>query len=234
MLAVVVNAVSVLVGSLIGIVFKKGISEKLTNSIMKVMGLVTVFIGVQSAIKSSDTLCVIICLVLGTIIGELIRIDDGINNLGNLVKTKFVKNDGKNSRFTEGFVTTCILFCVGSMTIVGSLQAGINHDYSILFAKSIMDFVSSIVFAAAMGLGVVCTSAFVLVFQGAICLLATALSSVLTDAAIVEMTAIGGVILIGMAINILELHKDETPIKVANMLPGILLPPIYLITTSLL
>lgn len=233
MLAVVVNAVAVLVGSLIGIVFKKGISDKLTNAIMKVMGLVTVFIGVQSAIKSQDTLCVIICLVLGTVIGELIRIDDGINNLGNVVKSKFVKNESKESRFTEGFVTTCILFCVGSMTIVGSLQAGINHDYSILFAKSVMDFVSSIVFAAAMGLGVVCTSAFVLVFQGAICLLATALSSALTDAVVVEMTAIGGVILIGMAVNILELHKEGAPIKVANMLPGILLPPLYLAITAM-
>lgn len=233
MIAALVNAVAVLVGSLIGIFFKKGISETLQNAIMKAMGLITLLIAIQSAIKSEDTLCVIICLVLGTLVGELIRIDDGLNNAGDYIKARVLRGKGGNSsQFTEGFVTTCILFCVGSMTILGSLQAGINHDYSIIFAKSVMDFISSIVFGAALGYGVTCTAIFVLVFQGALTLAASGLSGILTDNIVVEMTAVGGVILIGMGFNILELGKK--PIKVANMLPAIFLPPIYLSIANLL
>lgn len=233
MLGVVVNAVAVLVGGIIGVVFKKGIKEEYANAIMKAIGLVVVVIGVQSAVKSENTLCVIICLVLGTAIGELLNIDKGINLLGDKVKAKVEKGKSGKSRFTEAFVTTCILFCVGSMTIVGSLEAGVNHDYSILFAKSTMDFISSIVFAATLGYGVIFTSVFVLVFQGSITLLATLLSSTLTDVAVTEMSAVGGVILIGMAINILELYKGEEYIKVANMIPAILLPPFYLAVVGL-
>ena len=228
MLGVIVNAVAVLVGGIIGVVFNKGIKDKYANAIMKAIGLVVILIGIKTAIDSDDTLCVIICLVLGTAIGELLNIDRGINLLGDKVKAKVEKGKNGQSRFTEAFVTTCILFCVGSMTIVGSLEAGINHDYSILFAKSTMDFISSIIFAATLGYGVIFTSIFVLAFQGSITLLATLLSSVLTDAAVTEMSAVGGVILLGMAINILELYKGEEYIKVANMIPAILLPPLYL------
>lgn len=233
MIGVVVNAVAVFVGAAIGMLLKKGFPEKLSETIMKAMGLITILIGIQSAIKTEDVLCVIICLVLGTVIGELINIDKGINSLGDTLKAKLVKDNGKAGSFTEGFVSTCILFCVGSMTIMGSLEAGINHDYSILFAKSTMDFISSIVFASALGFGVMCTSVFVLVFQGAITLLASALSNVLTDVAVVEMSAVGGVILLGLAVNILELYKNDKPIRVANMLPAIFLPPLYLWVTSL-
>lgn len=227
MIAAIVNAVAVLIGSLIGIFFKKGISENLQKSIMKVMGLITLLIAIQSALKTEDTLCVIMCMVVGTLIGEIIRIDDGLNNAGDYFKGKLLKGKGESSgTFTEGFVTTSILFCVGSMTILGSLEAGINHDYSIIFAKSVMDFVSAIVFGAALGYGVTCTSVFVLVFQGALTLAASGLSGILTENIVTEMTAVGGVILIGMGFNILELGKK--PIKVANMLPAIFLPALYI------
>lgn len=231
MIAAVVNALAVFVGSLIGILFKKGIGENLQKAIMKAMGLITLLIAFQSALKTQDTLCVIMCLVFGTIIGELLKIDNGINSVGDVLKNKLAKGGEQNSKFTEGFVTTSILFCVGSMTILGSLQAGVNHDYSIIFSKSVMDFVSSIVFGAAMGFGVTCTSIFVLVFQGGLTLAAGALSGVLTDAIVTEMTAVGGVILIGLGFNILELGK--TPIKVANMLPAIFLPAAYIAIVGL-
>lgn len=232
MLAAIVNAVAVLIGSLIGIFFKKGISENLQKSIMKVMGLITLLIAFQSALKTEDTLCVIICMVFGTLLGELIKIDDGLNNAGDYIKSKVLKGTDSNaSQFTEGFVTTSILFCVGSMTILGSLEAGINHDYSIIFAKSVMDFVSSIIFGAALGFGVTCTSVFVLIFQGGLTLAASGLSNILTDPIVTEMTAVGGVILIGMGFNILELGKK--PIKVANMLPAIFLPALYIGIKSL-
>lgn len=239
MLSAIVNAAAVLTGSLIGIFFKRGISEAVQNSIMKAMGLITLLIAIQSAIKTQDTLCVIICLVIGTVLGELIHIEDGLNKGGDTIKSK-VLNHGRlkgevanesTAQFTEGFVTTCILFCVGSMTILGSIEAGINHDYSLIYAKSIMDFISAIVFGAAMGFGVTCTSFFVLIFQGGLVLLASTLSGVLTENIVNEMIAVGGVILIGLGINILELGRK--PIRVSNMLPSIFLPPLYLWVTSL-
>ena len=140
-------------------------------------------------------------------------------------KRKIFKNAGKENRFAEGFVTACIVFCVGSMTVMGSIEAGINKDYSIIFAKSALDFVSGMAFGAAMGVGVTFSALFILVYQGALTLLAGVVGPLLSPQVVTEMNAIGGTILIGMAINMLELSK--TRIKVANMLPAIFLPILY-------
>jgi len=137
-----------------------------------------------------------------------------------------LKGKSSENRFTEGFITACIVFCVGSMTIMGSFEAGINGNNSIIFAKSALDFVSSMMFAAAMGLGVPFAAVFVLVFQGTLTLLAGVLSPYLDAAVVAEMSAVGGTILIGMGINMLELSPKR--IKVANMLPAIFLPIAYL------
>ena len=222
MIAVLVNTMTVLVGSLLGILLRRRLKEKLQAAVMKALALCTAVIGISSAIATQNLLCVIICMVLGTALGELIRIDDGIEHAGDIIKGKLFRTKNTQSRFTEGFVSACILFCIGSMTIVGSLEAGINHSYSIIYAKSTMDFVSSMAFGAAMGLGVTCSAAFVLVFQGALTLLASLVGPALSDAVVTEMSAVGGVILIGMAINMLGLGKER--IKVANMLPAIFLP----------
>ena len=228
--AVLVNTATVLVGSLIGILFRNRLKESLRNAVMKALGLCTLLIGISSAIATQDLLCVILCMVVGTVLGELLKIDDGIEHAGDTIKSKLLKEkgSGKSSSmesFTDGFVSACILFCIGSMTIMGSLDAGIRHDYSIIYAKSMMDFVSSMAFGAAMGLGVTCSAAFVLVFQGGLTLLAGVLGTALSDAAVTEMSAVGGVILIGMALNLLECSKER--IKVANMLPAIFLPILW-------
>lgn len=225
MIAVFVNMGTVFAGSLLGILFKNRISASLQAALMKALALCTVVIGVSSAIETQELLCVIICLVLGTALGELLRIDDGVEHAGDFIKTKVFRGKVTESRFTEGFVSACILFCIGSMTVVGSLEAGINKDYSIIFAKSTMDFVSSMAFGAAMGLGVTCSVLFILLFQGGLTLLAGVLAPVLSTAAVTEMSAVGGTILIGMAFNMLELGKER--IKVANMLPAIFLPIAY-------
>ena len=164
-------------------------------------------------------------MALGTIIGELIRIDDGIEGAGDFIKKKLLKGKSAENRFTEGFVTACIVFCVGSMTIMGSFEAGINGNNSIIYAKSALDFVSSMMFAAAMGFGVLFAALFVLVFQGALTLLAGVLAPFLSAAVVTEMSAVGGVILFGMGVNMLELSPRR--IKVANMLPAIFLPIAY-------
>ena len=224
MIAVLVNTVAVLAGSIIGILFRNRLKESLRNSVMKALGLCTLLIGIMSAVETKELLCIIICMVLGTL-----HIDDRIENAADSIKGKLLKGRtggaGMES-FTDGFVSASILFCIGSMTIVGSLEAGIRHNYSILFAKSTMDFISSMAFGAAMGYGVTCSAAFVLVFQGALVLLSTWIGSALSDAVVTEMSAVGGVILLGMALNLLGCTRER--IKVANMLPAIFLPILYL------
>ncbi len=226
MLAVFVNMATVLLGSAIGILFRKRIKESYTKAIISALALVTMVIGITSAIPTQNLLCVIVCMALGTMLGELLRLDDRINGAGDWLKSKVLKGKAEGSRFTEGFVSACILFCVGSMTIMGSLEAGVNHNYSIIFAKSALDFVSSMMFGAAMGVGVPFAALFILVFQGGLTLLAGLVSPYLSQAVITEMTAAGGTILIGMGLNMLEL--SEKRIKVANMLPAIFLPIAYI------
>ena len=226
MLAVFVNMATVLLGSAIGILFRKRIRESYTKAIISALALVTIVIGVTSAIPTQNLLCVIVCMALGTMLGELLRLDDRINGAGDWLKRKVLRGKAQDSRFTEGFVSACILFCVGSMTIMGSLEAGVNRNYSIIFAKSALDFVSSMMFGAAMGIGVPFSALFILVFQGGLTLLAGLVAPFLSQAVIIEMTAAGGTILIGMGLNMLEL--SEKRIKVANMLPAIFLPIAYI------
>lgn len=234
MIAVLVNVITVLLGSVIGLLFRHKISRRLVGGVISALALVTILIGIDSAIETNDLLCMIICMALGTLIGEFCRIDDGIEGAGDFIKAKLLrgKTGERESRFTEGFVTACIVFCVGSMTIMGSFEAGINGDYSIIFAKSALDFVSSMMFAASMGLGVPFAALFVLLFQGALTLLAGALSSVLSPAVVTEMSAVGGVILIGLGINMLGI--SEKRLKVANMLPAIFLPIAYMPLSDLI
>lgn len=225
MIAVFVNMGTVLLGSLLGIVFRNRLKESFQDALMKALALCTVVIGVSSAIGTQELLCVIISMALGTALGELLRIDDGIEHAGDFIKNKVLRGKVSESRFTEGFVSACILFCIGSMTIMGSLEAGINHNYSIIYAKSALDFVSSMAFGAAMGFGVTCSIVFILLFQGGLTLLAGVIGPALGAAVVTEMSAVGGTILIGMAVNMLGIGRDR--IKVANMLPAIFLPILY-------
>ena len=232
MIAVLVNVSTVLLGSMVGLIFRNKINEKFTKAVISALALVTILIGLSSALGTADILCVIICMALGTIVGELIRIDNGIEGAGDFIKKKLLKGKNSENRFTEGFVTACIVFCVGSMTIMGSFEAGINGNNSIIYAKSALDFVSSMMFAAAMGFGVPFAAMFVLVFQGALTLLAGVLAPFLSAAVVTEMSAVGGVILFGMGVNMLELSSRR--IKVANMLPAIFLPIAYVPLSNLI
>lgn len=224
--AVFVNVATVVAGSLIGILGRNRLREKYQAALMTALALCTAVIGISSAIATENILCVILCMVFGTALGELLHIHDGIERAGDFVRKGFLHRLNGESRFTEGFVSASILFCVGSMTIVGSLEAGVHGDYSIILAKSAMDFVSSMAFGAAMGIGVTFSALFVLVFQGGLTLLAGAVGPALGTAVVTEMSAVGGTILIGMAVNLLELRKE--PVRVANMLPAVFLPAAYI------
>lgn len=222
MLGTIVNFFAVLLGAGSGLLLKKGIPDRIGDTIMKGLALCVLVIGVQGAMKGENTLITILSIVLGGLIGELCRIDDGMKWLGNFVERKF-KGKGEGVSLAEGFVTASLLFIVGAMAVVGSLQSGLMHDHTTIFAKSMIDCVSSVIFASSLGPGVLLSAFAVLIYQGAITLFAGFLAPVLSDAAIAEMTASGSVIIIGLAFNMLGLTK----IKVANYLPAIFLPILF-------
>lgn len=220
MIAAIVNAVVVVLGGLLGLALGGRLQERHTQTIAAALGICTVVIGITSAIDTSNILIVIICLVIGTILGELLQIEHRLDTLGDWLKAKVAKNGG--GRFTEGFVTASLLFCVGSMAIMGSFDAGLRGDYNTIFAKSALDCVMAVTFAATMGVGVLFAGASVLIYQGALTLLAALVEPYLSAPVIVEMSAVGGVMLIGTGMNILGLTKER--IEVGNMLPAIVLP----------
>lgn len=225
MLGTIVNCAAIIVGGLIGTLFGNRIGERYTKMLMTVMALITAVIGLQSALGTANMLIVVVCMVLGTVIGIALKLDDRLNNSGDKIKAKLSGTKLGQGRFSDAFVTSTLVFAIGAMAILGSIQAGLNHDYSILFTKSIMDFTSAIAFAAALGPGVLLSALPILIVQGSITLLAGVAEPFLTSEVVTEMSAAGGVILFGMALNLLDVCKER--IKVGNMIPAILLPIIY-------
>ena len=229
MIAAIVNAIVVVLGGLLGLMMGGRLKEHHTKTIVCALGICTMVIGITSAIVTANILIVIICLVLGTIVGEVLKIEQRLDSLGDWLKSKVAKNGG--GRFTEGFVTASLLFCVGSMAIMGSFDAGLRGDYNTIFAKSALDCVMAVTFAATMGVGVLFSGATVLIYQGALTLLAGFVEPYLSAEVIVEMSAVGGVMLIGTGMNILGLTKER--IKVGNMLPAIVLPAVWFAMSGL-
>lgn len=219
---VLVNVLTVLMGSTLGLLLKKQIPEKLTSAVMTAIGLCTVTIGVTGVIKGQNQLVMIISLVLGTIIGTLIDIDGKLTKIGDKLQKKSKGGDNEKSTFSQGFVTASLLFCVGAMTIVGSMNAGISGDNQMLYTKSVLDLISSTMLGASLGIGVLFSSAFVLVYQGGLVALSMALGSFLNDFAVAELICAGSVMIIALGLNLIGITK----IKVANLLPGLVLVPV--------
>ncbi len=227
MIATFINAALVLLGSIIGLLFKNKISDRFSQVITQALALCVAGIGISNVLQSTDTLCVIICLVLGTLIGEALKIEERLDGAGEFLRRKLIKSgEGGNSRFTEGFVTATLLYCIGAMAITGSIEAGLNHNYSIIISKGVIDGVTSISFAAAMGVGVAFSVIPLTVYQGAITLLATVVGPYLGETVIAAMTATGGTLIMGLAVNMLNIPNVK--IKVGNMLPAIFLPIAYI------
>ena len=224
MLGTIVNALAVIGGCIIGLIVKGRLTEKISNTIMSGLALCVLYIGISGALKGEDALLMIICIAVGAMIGEIIDIDKRLNNLGDYIEKKInsKKNDKKADKISisEGFVTSSLLFCVGAMAVVGSLESGLQGNHTTLFAKSVLDGVSSIIFTSSLGIGVMLSSVAILVYQGSITLLVGCLSSVLTDSVISNMSAIGSLLIMGLGTNMLGASK----IKVANLLPAIFLP----------
>ena len=221
MIGVIVNTLTVILGSLIGLTFKNLISQNLNDYIMKGLGLCVLYIGFDGALAGQNVLIVIISIVIGTIIGVGFDLDMRLNQFANGIEKRFSR-EGSNEKvnIAEGFVNASLLFCVGAMTIVGSLNAGLIGDNTMLFTKATLDFVSSTIFAASFGIGVLLSSIVVFTLQGGIVLLASYLAPLLSDVVISEMTCVGSILIIALSFNMMEVGK----FKVMNYLPAIFLP----------
>ncbi|MGN0243553.1 MAG: DUF554 domain-containing protein [Lachnospiraceae bacterium] len=229
MLGTVVNMGAVIIGGALGLILKNGIPKKLADSLMSALGLCTLFLGVKGSLDGENSLILIISMVLGTLLGEAIDLDSYMNRFGLWMESRFRNLPFGNDKIAEGFVTASLLFCVGAMSIVGSLESGLTGNHEIIFNKSMLDFVAAILFASSLGIGVLLSSLFVLVYQGSIVLLAHWLAPYLTDSVINEMSCVGSVIIIGLGLNMLGITK----LKVMNFVPAIFLPIIITAVISL-
>lgn len=217
MLGTIVNAAAIVAGSLIGLLFKKGFSKKIADAVMTGLALCVLYIGVSGALEGQHLLAVILSMVVGGIAGTLLDLDARLKKLGDRIEAR-IKN-GAQSGFSNGFVTASLLYCVGAMAILGALSSGLRGDHSILYTKSLLDFISAIVLAATLGMGVAFSAVPVLLYQGLITLLAQFVAPVLNDVAVADMTCTGSLLLIALGLNMLGVTK----IKVMNYVPGIFL-----------
>lgn len=227
MIGTIVNSLAIIGGCLVGLVVKGKLTEKISSTIMSGLALCVLYIGISGALKGEDTLQIIICIAVGALIGEIVDFDKRLSDLGNTIEKKVnsKKRDLGTDKvsISEGFVTSSLLFCVGAMAVVGSLESGLQGNNTTLFAKSMLDGVSSIIFTSSLGIGVILSSVAVFIYQGSISLLAGCLSTVLTDGVISNMSAVGSLLIVGLGFNMLGVTK----IKVANLLPAIFLPIIF-------
>jgi uncharacterized protein len=220
LLGTIVNTLAIIVGSLLGIVFRGSIPNKYQVTIMQAISLAVILIGLKMAFKTDAILLVIFSLVIGSIFGEFIKIEDRLENLGKRLETKFAKaGDG----IAKGFVVASLVYCVGSMAIVGSMESGLTGNHQTLFAKSALDGLSSIIFASTFGIGVLFSSISVFVYQGILTLTSTLMKPFLIPPVINQMSGVGGLLIMAIGFNLLEIQK----IKVGNMLPAIFIPLIY-------
>ena len=222
MTAVIINAVLVIIGGTIGCLCKKAIPKRITDAIMTGVGLCIIAIGITGILDGKNILVAIISIVLGAVVGSLIDIDKRLTSFGDWMQNRFKKDNDGNSTFSEGLITASLLFCVGSMAIVGSLNAGISKDYEMLLTKSVIDFISAMMLAVSLGYGVIFSSVFVLVYQGAIVLLSELLSEpLIASGAVPELNCVGSLLIMGLGLNMIKVTK----IKVVNYLPALVFVP---------
>lgn len=221
MFAVIVNTVAIIIGSAIGFALRSGIPKNITDTLMQGLGLCTLLIGIQGAVQESNILIMIISVAIGVFIGEYIDADGHVNRFTERMMNKFAKGKGDSAKIANAFVTSCLIMNVGAMVIVGSLDAGLRADYTMLYTKSLLDFIAGIMMTAAMGIGVMGSAAFTLLFQGGIVLLAELIAPYISDYIIQEMSYTGCLIIMALGLNMLELTK----IKVINYLPALVAVP---------
>ncbi len=220
-----VNTATVLAGSIGGMLLGKGLPERISRALMTAIGFCTLYIGITGC-AGGNTLAIILSLVLGTVIGEGCDLDRQVNRFGGWVERRISRGD-KQMPVAQGLVSASLLFCVGAMTVVGSLQSGLTGDHTMLYTKACLDLISSAILASTMGPGVTLAAGVVLVLQGGIALLAHLIAPLLSTAVITDMTCVGSLLIIGLALNLLGITK----LKIMNFIPAVFLPllitPLY-------
>ena len=219
MIACFVNCIAIIVGALVGCLIGNKIPEKIINTIMSGVALCVIYIGISGSLSGENTLILIISMVIGTAIGTALDLDGRLNRFADKIGEKLTK-PGKENKFSEGFVSATLLFCVGAMAIMGSIQAGLLHDYTTIYTKSLIDGISAIAFASTMGIGVAASAVCILIYQGGITLAAGFVSAFITDAMIAEITCCGSLLIAAIGFNMLKV----TDIKVMNLLPSVFIP----------
>lgn len=217
----ITNMMAIVLGATLGMMFKKLIKPSYGETIMAGMGIVALIMGIMNVMGTNNLLLAVVSIVFGSFAGEVMEIDKKINAFGSYIGSKF-EAEGENT-FAKGFVSSSLIYCVGAMAILGSIESGLKGTHSVLYTKAVMDGVTAIVFTSTLGMGVAFSAVSVFLYQGSIILLAGKLSTFFTEPLIVELTAVGGIMIVAIGLNILELKK----IKVANMLPALLGPIIY-------
>lgn len=224
MLGTYVNATVIIVGSLLGLLFRHGIKDRYKEIIMHGVSLAIFFVGISTTLsamyKGGEPILFIISLVIGGILGEWIDLDHKLQRLGALLQAKVGKGE---SNIAKGFVTSSLLFCTGTMAILGSLESGLSDNHSTLYAKSVLDGVISIIMTSTMGIGVIFSAGAVFIYQGVITLFASSIEPYLSGEILREISIIGGILIFSLGLNMLEIKK----IKTANLLPAVTVPPIY-------
>jgi uncharacterized protein len=219
MTGTLINTATVIVGSTVGTFLRSRFPDRVRQMVMWGVGLVSLVIGLQMSLSTKNILVVLGSLLTGGIIGELIGLEEGLKKVGDKLQAKL--STDKDSTFSKGFVTSSLLFCVGPMTILGSIQDGLSGDYTLLATKSILDGFASLALAASMGWGVLFAALTVLIYQGSLTLGAGLVKTLLTEPMVAEMTATGGTLILAIGLNLLDL----TAIRVANFLPGLVVAP---------
>ncbi len=225
MLGNYVNTALIVIGSLLGLLLHRGLKEEFKSIIMQAIGLSVLFIGAATALggllnPDSEPILFIISLVIGGIIGEFVGLEKALNRLGLLLQEKV---GGGDNNIARGFVTASLIFCVGTMAIIGSLESGLSNKHDMLFAKSVLDGITSMILASTMGIGVIFSAAAVFIYQGSIVLFAGLLEPLLTQHVIREISIIGGILIFAIGLNMMEIKI----IRTVNLLPAIIIPVIY-------
>ncbi|HWS24468.1 MAG TPA: DUF554 domain-containing protein [Anaerolineales bacterium] len=231
MTGTIINFVLIIIGSLIGLLFGKKLSDDLKGTLVSTLGLFTAGVGLSMFLKNENPLFTLVALVVGGIIGEWWNIEGKIAGLGVWLEKRFTGNsDGSSSNFVRGFLVSSVLFCTGPMAILGAISDGLHGDYLTLAIKSIMDGIISIAFSSTLGIGVMFSAIPVTIYQGTIALLSNQLQGVITESMMNEMTATGGILLMGIGVSsLMELRK----IRVGNLLPALFLSPLFVYLLSL-
>lgn len=233
MTGTLINTVAIIAGGALGLLFGERIPERFKTTVIYGMGLFTAALGIQMFLKTQNSLIVLGALVVGAMLGEWWRVEDGMHNLGAFLERRFAHDDSEegSDRFIRGFLTASVLFCTGPLAILGSIQDGLTGDFSLIAVKAVMDGFLSVAFASTLGLGVLFSAVPIFLYQGGISLLAVQLNSVVTDPMMAELTATGGVILTALAVSsFLELKK----IRTGNFLPALFVAPLIVWILALL